>query len=69
MNYSNLFPNSTKCIKLPIVIDINGIIFIPDDLKYTILNETIECNYKYMVTVNTSTGLPLTKNGVAFIPI
>lgn len=69
MNFSNLFPNSTKCIKLPIVINIDGIIFIPDDIKDTILNETLECNHQYMVTVNSSSGLALTKNGVPFTPI
>jgi hypothetical protein len=69
MNFFNLFPNNTKCIKLPLVINTNGLVFIPDDLKYTILNETMGCDSKYLVTVNTSSGLPLTKNGIPFIPI
>jgi hypothetical protein len=68
MNYFNLFPNNTKCINLPIVIDINNIVFIPDDLEYTIL-ETLNCNYLYLITINFSSGLPLTKNGIPFIPI
>lgn len=64
-----MFPNDTKCIKLPVVIDINGIVFIPDDLESTILNETLELDCRFLVTVNTSSGLPLTKKGVPFLPI
>jgi hypothetical protein len=41
MNFFNKFPNDTKCIKLPIVIDINGILYLTDDLE-SILDETLE---------------------------
>ena len=64
----NQFPNDTKCIKLPIVIDIYGILSIPCDLE-SIFNETIDWDCKYLVSVNTSSGLPLTKYGVPFPPI
>jgi hypothetical protein len=69
MNFFNQLSKNTKCIKLPIVIDVHGIVFIPDDLKSTIINETLELDCKYLITVNTSSGLPITKKGVPFIPI
>ena len=69
MNFFNKFPNNTKCIKLPIVININRIVFIPDDYESIIMNETFEWDCKYLVSVNTSSGLPLTKHGIPFLPI
>lgn len=69
MNFFYQFPNDTKYIKLPIVIDIKGIVFIPDDLESTILNESIELDCRFLLTVNSSSGLPLTKKGVPFLPI
>lgn len=68
MNFFNQFPNDTKCIKLPIIIDINGILYLTDDLE-SILDETLEWDCKYLITINTSSGLPLTKDGVPFSPI
>lgn len=68
MSFFNKLSNDTKRLKLPLVIDINGILFIPDDFR-SIYNKAIEWNCKYLVSINSSSGLPLTKNGIPFPPI
>lgn len=68
MNLFNQLPIDTKCIKLPVVININGILYLPNDLK-SIFDKTLEWDSKYLVTINTSGGLPLTKDGIPFPPL
>jgi hypothetical protein len=41
MSFFNKLSNDTKRLKLPLVIDINGILFIPDDFR-SIYNKAIE---------------------------
>jgi hypothetical protein len=69
MNFFYLFPSDNRSIKLPIIIDIKGKLFISDDLESIIFYETLEWDCKYLITITTSSGLPLTNNGVPFTPI
>lgn len=68
MNFFYKLSNNTIRLKLPIVIDIKGILFIPDDFRY-IYNKALEWNCKYLVSIRSSSGLPLTKKGIPFPPI
>ena len=65
MNFFNNLPKNTIRLKLPIVIDIKGILFIPDDFL-SICNKALEWNCKYLVSIRSCSGLPLTKNGIPF---
>lgn len=68
MYFFNKLSNDSICLKLPIVIDIKGRIFIPDDFR-PMYNKALEWNCKYIVSIKSSSGLPLTRNGLPFPPI